>query len=52
MQLDKFNKRIRQLEGELSREQDMVKERDDRIASLGRDISAQQREMERYQTET
>lgn len=35
-QLDKFNKRIKQLEGESLREQDTIKVKDNQIAELGR----------------
>ena len=35
-QLDKFNKRIRQLEGEIQREQDHTKEKDAIISDLNK----------------
>ncbi|TNV86320.1 hypothetical protein FGO68_gene14015 [Halteria grandinella] len=49
LQMDKFSKRIRQLENELLREQDLTKERDDRIATITRDAQSQARELERCQ---
>lgn len=36
----------------MQREQDLVKERDDRIQTLTREMQQQQREMERYSNET